>query len=142
MSSNWFSNFNPYPRPITDRATGITYRTPEHLYQAAKTLDIEQRRAVAACATPGQAKRMGRKVTMRPDWDTLKFDVMVYCQTKMVEQDPAYAQRLKQSSDADLVEWNTWHDNTWGQCTCTRCQGKLSQNLLQNALIQVRDAIA
>jgi predicted NAD-dependent protein-ADP-ribosyltransferase YbiA (DUF1768 family) len=60
----------------------------------------------------------------------------------MVEQDPDYAARLRQSADADLIEWNTWHDNTWGQCTCARCQGKPSQNLLQKALIQVRDAIA
>ena len=140
---NWFSNFRYYPRPIMDRATGIIYRTPEHLYQAAKTLDLDQRRAVAACSTPGKAKRMGRKVDIRPGWEGLKFDVMVYAQTKMVEQDPYYAARLRQSSDEDLIEWNNWHDMTWGHCTCRSmfCKGKKPQNLMQKVLIQIRDSI-
>lgn len=141
MSSNWFSNFNPYPNPVTDRTTGIAYRTPEHLFQAMKTLDLEERRMVAACATPGQAKRAGRKVTLRDDWEDLKFPVMVYAQTKMVELDPAYADRLRNSPDDQLIEWNTWHDNIWGQCTCPKCADIPAQNLLQKALIQIRQTL-
>ena len=38
---------------------GITYATNEHFFQAMKTLDIDERRAIANCRTPGQAKRMG-----------------------------------------------------------------------------------
>ena len=141
MSSNWFSNFTPFPMPVVDNATGISYKTPEHLYQAMKTLDMEQRKAVAACATPGQAKRMGRKITMRPDWQTIKFDVMVYVQTKMCHLDPAYAERLKASPDDRLIEWNNWHDNIWGTCTCPKCADKPHENLLQKALIKVRDSL-
>ena len=55
---------------------GITYATNEHFFQAMKTLDIDERRAIANCLTPGRAKRMGRRVALRPDWEDVKEAVM------------------------------------------------------------------
>jgi predicted NAD-dependent protein-ADP-ribosyltransferase YbiA (DUF1768 family) len=54
----------------------ITYPTAEHAYQASKTLDVEQRRKIAALATPAEAKAAGRALKLRDDWETAKFVVM------------------------------------------------------------------
>src|SRR5205807_6751720 len=55
---------------------GITYPTSEHAYQAAKTLDPEQRKKIAAMKTPAEAKAAGRALMLRDDWETAKFIVM------------------------------------------------------------------
>ena len=68
----FLSNF--YPVIIWN--DGIRYPTAEHAYQAAKTVVRTERIAIAACATPGEDKRMGRKVTLRPDWENVKLAVM------------------------------------------------------------------
>lgn len=45
----------------------------EHAYQAAKTLDPAQQAHVMIAATPGESKRRGQRVTLRDDWDVLRF---------------------------------------------------------------------
>src|SRR5262245_38369108 len=65
--------------PATVEFEGLTYPTVEHAYQSAKTLDMNERRRIAACATPADAKREGRKLKLRDDWVKVKFDVMETC---------------------------------------------------------------
>src|SRR5256714_6438232 len=57
----------------------IVYPSVEHAYQSAKTLDRAERKRIAAIADPGEAKRAGRALTYRPDWEAVKFDVMEQC---------------------------------------------------------------
>ena len=71
--NSFLSNF--YPAPVEDR-TGKVWPTSEHAYQGAKTLDESERERVRSCATPAQAKRMGRAVTVRPDRDAVKLRLM------------------------------------------------------------------
>ena len=52
----WLSNFAPSPID----ADGLTYPTAEHAYQAAKTLDPDERLGIARARTPAIAKRLGR----------------------------------------------------------------------------------
>jgi len=61
----WLSNFWPAPVMLD----GMRYSDVEHAYQAAKTLDPEVRARIAALPKPGQAKRFGRRIQLRPDWD-------------------------------------------------------------------------
>src|SRR3954462_12110633 len=68
----FLSNFWPAEVVYED----ITYPTAEHAYQAAKTLDIDQRKKIAALKTPAEAKTAGRALKLRDDWDTAKFKVM------------------------------------------------------------------
>ena len=58
-SRNWFSHMRPFDRPLQHQ--GISYRTPEYLYQAMKTArhEVALRRQIAA-ATAAEAKRLGR----------------------------------------------------------------------------------
>ena len=69
----FLSNF--YHAPFT--YDGIEYPTNEHFFQAMKTLDQEERKKIAAAATPGKAKRMGRQVQLREDWEEIKEAVML-----------------------------------------------------------------
>lgn len=68
----FLSNF--YPSEITHN--GIAYPTVEHFYQAMKCVDKNEAFAIANAATPVQAKRMGRKVKIRPDWESIKEQIM------------------------------------------------------------------
>ena len=129
----FLSNF--YDSPIFYE--GITYPTNEHFFQAMKTLDIETRKAIAAAPTPGAAKRMGRHVSLRPDWEQVKVDVM---RTGLMLKftDAALTEKLLATGDEELVEGNWWHDNTWGNCHCTECSRKGGRNLLGMLLMELR----
>src|SRR2546423_7924182 len=54
---------------------GGKYPTLENAFQAAKTLDPDERKAFET-VSPLIARRMGRKVELRPNWDFVKVDVM------------------------------------------------------------------
>jgi len=70
----FLSNF----APIAVRYQGIMYPTAEHAYQAAKTTDPRELADILHCAKPADAKRLGQKVTLRPDWEEIKVGVMGY----------------------------------------------------------------
>ena len=58
---------------------GVTYPTVEHAFQAAKSLNNLKRLEIDSAPTPGQAKRIGRRVNLRPDWEEVKIDIMRDC---------------------------------------------------------------
>jgi ribA/ribD-fused uncharacterized protein len=119
---------------------GITYPTNEHFFQAMKTLDIETRKAIAAAPTPGAAKRMGRHVPLRPDWESVKEDVM-FLGLCLKFADEQLADWLLETGDEELVEGTTWHDNEWGNCSCPKCANIEGKNKLGKLLMRVRDMI-
>src|SRR4051812_143689 len=93
---------------------GISYPTAEHAYQAAKTLDPEQRKKIAALKTPAEAKAAGRALKLRDDWETAKFTVMEdVVRYKFTHHEDLRA-KLLATGDAELEEGNTWNDQIWG----------------------------
>jgi hypothetical protein len=65
------------------------------------------------CATPGKAKKLGRTVSLRSDWEDVKLDVM----RKLIRQkfeNPFLRPLLMLTGDAILEEHNYWHDTIWG----------------------------
>ena len=132
----FLSNF--YPSPIYHE--GITYPTNEHFFQAMKTLDIDERKAIAAAETPGLAKRMGRNVKLRPDWEKIKVDVM-RLGLMLKFTDAALAEKLIATGNKMLVEGNWWHDNTWGSCYCEKCCTHPGRNLLGHLLVDLREEL-
>lgn len=133
---DFLSNF--YEAPF--KYQGILYPTNEHFFQAMKTLDINERKKIAAAETPGQAKRMGRKVVLREDWEEVKEDIMrigLECKFEY----PCLREKLLATGDAYLVEGTTWHDNEWGNCTCEKCKNIVGKNKLGTLLMQVREKI-
>ena len=113
---------------------GIVYPTNEHFFQAMKTLDNDERRAIANCLTPGRAKRMGRRVALRSDWESVKEDVM-FLGLCLKFADEQLADWLLETGDEELVEGNWWKDTFWGVCD------GVGENKLGKLLMKVRDMI-
>lgn len=132
----FLSNF--YPSSVQEK--GIRYPTIEHYFQAQKTLVPFERHAIAATATPGQAKQEGRRITLRGDWEQVKEQVMLDG-LRLKFAIPYLAEKLLATGDAELVEGNWWHDNTWGSCYCAKCQHLEGQNKLGKLLMLVRKEI-
>ena len=133
---SFLSNF--YPSPITDG--NLIFPTVEHMFQAAKTVTLEEYEMIAAADTPGQAKRLGRNITLREDWEKVK-DEMMYNALWLKFSIPDLREKLLATSDEELIEGNTWHDNTWGSCSCDRCKNIEGQNKLGKMLMQIREEI-
>ena len=55
---------------------GIIYPSVEHAFQAAKTVSQTDRMRIRLAPTSGEAKRLGRQVTLRNNWDSIKFTIM------------------------------------------------------------------
>ena len=109
----WLSNFWMCPGGI--QYGDYIYPSTEHAYQAAKTIVDSERLEILRAKTPGQAKRLGRRVTMRPDWDLIKIDVMRTV-LKQKFNDEELAQKLRDTGNAELIEGNHWGDTFWGVC--------------------------
>lgn len=109
--------------------------TVEHYYQAAKTLDPNDRDWVMEAPTPGQAKRRGRKVELRPDWEQVKIGIMLGLLLEKFDESEIQA-KLLATGDARLIEGNTWHDTYWG------VHGGVGENWLGRLLEVVRSCYA
>jgi ribA/ribD-fused uncharacterized protein len=122
------SNFHASPIKVE----GIEYPTVEHAFQAAKTMNVEQKRALAEASTPGHAKRMGKRVQLRPDWEQVKVGIMEELMRLKFTTHADLREKLLATGDAELIEGNDWNDRFWGVC---RGQGK---NQLGVILMEVR----
>jgi ribA/ribD-fused uncharacterized protein len=131
---HFLSNFSPFQASFD----GYTYATAEHAYQAAKSLDPMVRDAVATARTPGAAKRLGRTLELRPDWEQHKFSIMRLLLASKFTSTTGLAWRLVQTGDLRLVETNYWHDQIWGDCYCDRHAGTPGRNELGLALMDLR----
>ena len=126
---SFLSNFYPCEAVYDD----ATYPTAEHAYQAAKTTNKRKRTAIRKADTPGKAKRMGRKLTLRPHWNERhRVDVMrEILWTKF--SNPDMAELLLATRDAMLLEENNWGDRFWGVVDGD------GQNVLGNLLMEIRE---
>ena len=129
---DFMSNFHPSPFEVD----GVLYPTVEHAFQAAKTFDATEKQSVAEAATPGSAKRKGRRVQLRPDWEQVKVGIMEDLVRLKFTAHPDLRAKLLATGDAELVEGNTWNDRFWGVC---RGQGR---NELGQILMRVRAELA
>ena len=126
----FLSNF--HRRPFDWR--GKTWATSEAAFQAAKTRDERARERIRAARSPSEAKRLGRRVDLRPDWERVKDDVMrSILEAKFAV--PELRDALLATGDAELVEGNTWGDVYWGVC------GGRGRNQLGRTLMRTRDEI-
>lgn len=123
----FLSNF--YPSIVTWE--GQEYKTVEHAYQAAKTTNQDEVDKVRLAPTPGIAKRVGQNVTLRPDWEKIKFGVMLNL-VRQKFQDQHLQEKLLSTGQQRLIEGNWWGDQYWGVC-----KGK-GENRLGIILMQVR----
>ena len=125
----FLSNFWPAKVQMYD----LWFDSVENAYQAAKESKIDnmlQYRRI----TPGAAKRLGKKATLRPDWNTKRLLIM----EELVRRKfaiPHLREKLITTGDAELIEGNHWHDTFWGVCN-----GK-GENNLGKILMKIRSEI-
>ena len=124
---HWLSNF--YSCPV--HFEGLTFSNTEAAFQAAKCLDMKERERFLGLSG-GQAKRLGKRVELRPDWEDVKIDIMRQVLKSKFSQNPELKTKLIATGDAELVEGNNWRDFYWGVCN-----GK-GQNHLGKLLMEVR----
>ena len=117
--------------PCVIEFEGIKFSSVEHAYQAAKTLDIKERKRIAKLLTPGKAKRAGKELMLRPDWEEIKLPIMRELLIKKFSHRELMF-RLK-LTEGELIEGNNWGDTFWGIC-----RGK-GENHLGKLLMEIRD---
>ena len=127
----FLSNFHPSPLDYES----VTFKTVEAAFQAAKTFDLSLRREIAALATPTAAKRLGREIPIRPDWESVKIDVMEEILFLKFTQNAVLGEKLLATGNVHLEEGNTNSDATWGTVN------GIGTNYLGFALMRVRDRI-
>ena len=114
---------------------GEEYPSVEHAYQAAKTLVHSEQQQIKLAETPGKAKRLGRRVTLRSDWENVKIDVMARLVKQKFVSHSELTTKLLATGEAYLVEFNNWHDSFWG------CSDGYGENHLGQILMQTRNEL-
>ena len=130
----WFlSNMSLYPV--------LDYPSAENAYQASKCANIKDREQfkLKTCS-PKQAKYIGMRVNLKPNFNEQRIDIMrKVLEIKFRNRDLAL---MLIGITGEIVERNTWHDNFWGVCNCSKClsSGKTAnaQNNLGKLLMELR----
>ena len=119
---------------------GHTYSNGESAFHSEKNSSSEYKEKLEI-ANPSEAKKLGRRVKLRPDWEQVKNDVMYEVIYAKFSQNGELRRKLLETGNSILIEYNTWHDNYWGICTCPRCKDKPGKNMLGITLMRVREAL-
>lgn len=90
------------------------WQTGEHAFQAMKSTTATDLKRVKRAKGPGMAKRIGRRMDLRDDWEVIKYDVMMAIVRAKFQQPREEATRLLLTGHALLVEGTTWNDRVWG----------------------------
>ena len=126
---DFLSNF--YPAEIEHG--GLRYLNSEAAFQAQKCLTEEEKQQFT-CLPSNKAKRLGRQVQLRPDWEEVKTALMEEIVRAKFSQNPELKEKLLATGEIPLIEGNTWGDTYWGVDLRT---GK-GDNHLGRILMQVR----
>lgn len=127
----WLSNFWLCEIAGED---GLMYPAVENYYQAHKTL-LSERRQEFCDLSPGASKHRGKLLTLRPDWERVRVDVMRIGIYRKFWDHPELAEKLLATGSAELIEGNTWGDTFWGTC---RGRGA---NILGKILMDMRELL-
>lgn len=124
----YLSNF--YEIPVFYK--GKCYENSEAAFQAQK---CPERADEFINLAPGPAKRLGRKVLLRADWDAVKDQIMYEVVYAKFSQHVSIFHALMNTGNATLIEGNTWNDTYWGICN------GIGQNKLGQILMKVREEL-
>lgn len=127
---SFLSNFYPCSVLYED----INFPTTEHAFQASKSRAIPTRQAIAKEPTAAKAKKAGKSIALRPDWELVKFRVMEdILRLKFAQSE--FRDKLLETGDAELIEGNQWGDTTWGICN------GVGKNMLGKLLMKIRSEL-
>lgn len=125
-----FSNFYPSEIEI-DRKT---YPTVEHYFQACKAIKEADHEKVRMAESPYEAKKLGNDIDIRPDWEEVKYGVMIKGLYAKFTGHIVLKVLLLTTGDLTIHE-HTENDKEWGWF-----DGK-GGDKLGKALMEVREQI-
>ena len=128
----FLSNF--FPAEVT--YNGLTYQNNEAAFQAQKTYSKEERIEFTTLE-PRDAKRRGRRVRLRRDWEQVKDRIMEEIVRAKFSQNEELKEQLLATGDAQLVEGNRWNDRYWG----VDIRSGVGENHLGKILMKVRSEL-
>lgn len=135
---SFLSNFSESKIEYKD----YTYSNAEAAFHAQKNESSVFKLSMQFC-DPSLAKKEGRRIKLRPDWEEVKDNIMYEIVKAKFEQNKYLKIRLLLTKDKELVEGNSWHDNYWGVCRCERCikVKHPDSNNLGRILMKVREEL-
>ena len=142
----FLSNFYEAPVTIEYENRKFALPTGEHLFQGMKIAaalnpkdNVSALQRLEQAPTPGKAKYWGRSIRIDvPLWDSMSLRCMRRTLELKFSQHPDLMEKLLNTGDMVLVEYNDWKDTLWGVDQKTRNGknqlGKLLMELRQNAM--------
>ena len=107
----------------------IMFTNAEAAFQAQKDLS---RTEEFSNLSPHMARKLGKRVNLRKDWEEVKLNIMEEVLRCKFDQNPSLKEKLINTGDRLLIEGNDWNDTYWGVC-----RGK-GQNNLGKLLMKLR----
>lgn len=111
---------------------GLTFDNGEAAFHSFKDCN---RREEFVGLNPSQAKKLGRSVKLREDWEEVKDHLMYRVNYAKFSQNEDLKEKLLATDKKELVEGNNWGDTYWGVCN-----GK-GRNMLGRVLMLVRQGL-
>lgn len=132
----WLSNMWPCEIPLW----GKIYPSVENAYVAGKVPTeevgyMEKTRSLIQNMKPSEAKRFGRKMRVREDWEETKVTLMRNLIRFKFVCNPELQANLLATGNKHLEEANWWGDTFWGTYN-----GR-GQNWLGRILMEVRESL-
>ena len=114
---------------------GVIYHSVENAYQASKCANKEDRKKFQH-HEPYKAKKDGKTVQMRPDFNAKKLEFMeTLLRRKFSDKNLQLKKKLIETGDLELVEVNNWGDTFYGECN------GVGQNHLGKLLMKIRQEL-
>jgi len=122
---SFLSNF--YPCKIEYK--GLKFQSSEATFQSQKCPKVA---SIFVKLTASEAKKLGRNLVCRNDWDEVKLSIMEEILKIKFAEGSYLAEELIGTGNLYLIEGNTWGDTYWGMFK------GIGQNMLGKLLMKIR----
>ena len=134
FKNQYFFLSNFYECPIYYNK--LVFCNAEAAFQAQKVInEKDQYKFINLNAS--QARKLGKTVQLRKDWEEIKDNVMYEIVKRKFTVNKELQQKLIDTKDEELVEGNWWHDTYWGIDSKTG----IGKNKLGKILMKVREEV-
>lgn len=127
----FLSNFY---EPVEIVFEGLEFTSVEAAYQAAKTLELGKRKEFVNL-TSKEAKKLGKKIKLRLDWDQVKISIMMELVYYKFKNNEDLKEKILDTGSSELIEGNWWGDCYWG------VYNGIGKNMLGKILMVVRSRL-